>query len=603
MRRVFIILAALLTAAACFAQGPVLRAPELLTYAYEDCGDILRLYPGMYALDYGTLGAPLVFRPWGGRPWEWDVTRDGIPQTRRYDGQCDANLQPVSELEQARLDFLHGAGVGTFSLTTRTLPADTPYTELQIREGFYGYGTVDFAHGQRVYRSTTLEITGRLGWYNGRRTEQLSSGLERSASAARLNRLRGRAGFDIGPRWRGELTYAGSRLDAEFIANDAGQYTEREEGILRVRPADSAQTRIRPELNVFLRQDREKWESEFRAREASGGYAISARIPLARQTLMMSQTTMAAEINFPGMDRRRELIAGAAVTDSINFEPLHIVLRGAVQREGGWRHDTETDHIWLTEGGATVALHATARLTPYAGASYAERAVPVAWRAGTYRLAARPVIFAPEFADNQRTYRAAADPHTPMVDRFFKSMLGARWMQQELEIDAAVLNIARPGEQRSHFETAGDTIRLAYGNSGANHDDLGLAAVVRVPLGYGLRLESQWFEQYADADFARRTERRGFSRVYFEREFFQSPLIVRSHLSHEHIGRRWGFSDRGQGYLNAANVWGLRISATIRGVSLIWGTENLFKQRYQMMPGYWMIGKEEYLAFQWRLLL
>jgi hypothetical protein len=45
------------------------------------------------------------------------------------------------------------------------------------------------------------------------------------------------------------------------------------------------------------------------------------------------------------------------------------------------------------------------------------------------------------------------------------------------------------------------------------------------------------------------------------------------------------------------------VSATVRGVTLIWGTENVLKVHYSFMPGYRMIAKEEYLAFIWRLWL
>lgn len=587
----------------CRAQGPVFRAPELLTYAYEDLSDLLRMYPGMYPLDYGTLGAPVVFRPWRLQPWAYAVDHDGVPQTRRYDGMYDSNLQPVSELDSLRLDYLRGSGAGTFYLTTRALPVDSPLTELQIREGFYGYGTVDFAHGQRVYRNTTLEITGRLGWYNGRRTAQPDSGFERTASASRFNRLRARVGFDLGSLWRGELTYAGSRVDAEFIANPAGNYAEREEGIFRIAPTSAANGGLAPALTIFLRQDRDKWESAFRAREAAGGYVVAARLPLPYQRLTFRQSTTAAEINFPGLDRRRELIVGVSATDSFQFKPVQVTAWAGLKRESGWRHAAETDHVLLTDVGTRAVFFAPWNLQPHGGVNYSESAVPIAWRAGSYRLASRPLVLAPEFTHTARIYMPATDKYAPLIDRYVKTAAGVRWTKRGSTVDVGAMHIARPGKHQSFFTLESDSIRLAYGSALQSRDELGLTGMMRVPLRYGLQLESQWFEQFAAAELSQRTERRGFSRLYFEREFFRSPLTIRSHVSHEHIGRRWAFSDRGQGYLNAANVWGIRISATIRGVSLIWGTENLFKQRYQLLPGYWMIGKEEYLAFQWRLML
>ena len=91
--------------------------------------------------------------------------------------------------------------------------------------------------------------------------------------------------------------------------------------------------------------------------------------------------------------------------------------------------------------------------------------------------------------------------------------------------------------------------------------------------------------------------------MYFERSFFTAPLIIRSHISYEYIGPRVGYSERGIIQLHPANLIGFRLSGTIHGVTLIWGTENLFKQHYQLVPGYNMISKEEYIAVIWRLLL
>jgi hypothetical protein len=92
-------------------------------------------------------------------------------------------------------------------------------------------------------------------------------------------------------------------------------------------------------------------------------------------------------------------------------------------------------------------------------------------------------------------------------------------------------------------------------------------------------------------------------RLYFERSFFTTPLIIRAHISDEYFGQRNAFSDVGEEILGPNNVVGFRISATIRGVTAVWGTENFFSEPYAILPGYKMIGKEEYLGFLVRLWL
>jgi hypothetical protein len=131
----------------------------------------------------------------------------------------------------------------------------------------------------------------------------------------------------------------------------------------------------------------------------------------------------------------------------------------------------------------------------------------------------------------------------------------------------------------------------------------GISGGAVVPLRYGLRIESWWFAQSDNGDIASFADARGWTRLYFERAFFKSPLTIRSHISYEHIGRRTAFSDRFPNGVDIGpnHLLGFRVSATIKGVTIIWGTENILKDHYSLMPGYPMIGKEEYLGFIWRL--
>jgi hypothetical protein len=126
----------------------------------------------------------------------------------------------------------------------------------------------------------------------------------------------------------------------------------------------------------------------------------------------------------------------------------------------------------------------------------------------------------------------------------------------------------------------------------------------QIPLKYGLRLDSWWFAQTESSIIFQTIDSRAYTRLYFERNFFRAPLTIRSHISMDYYGRRNAFSNvnSAQRFLPDYTV-GFRISATIGGVSVIWGTENLLNRKYSIMPGYPMIGKEEYLAFMWRLLL
>jgi hypothetical protein len=575
------------------AQGPVLHQTDLWTIPYEDISDLLRIYPGMYPLDYGTLGAPLVFRPWNLNPWELRVERDGIPQNRCFDGLYEPNLQPGNELGTIHYDFLGGGATGLFSFATRTLNVDTPYTEFQIREGYYGYGTVDFAHAQRLHRSLTLEMTGRLAWYDGMRTP----------SASRTTRVRGRVGVDLGQRWRADATYSGSNVKTQFLLNQRHDYVpSREEGILRIAEKDSFRTTWSPSLTIYSREDREDWGSPWRARELNSGLVAEAHARLARQHFTFKSYDSWSEIHFPGMTYRNELETGLSARDSVSLDFGALDFHGEIRRESGWYASRERDYRWMTDFSARAETLPWHNLRLRAGTNYSESVVPIGWWRGEYRLSDRPVLIAPEMVDLEKYY-VGTDGGAPPVDRYLSSELGARWSRGQAYCDAAIMTVGRPGDFASRFVVSDTTVRLVYERNPNQETQLGLAAGGVIPLFYGLRVESWWFRQSDASDLSHSTDSRGWSRLYFEHNFFKSPLTIRSHISYEYLGQRYAFSDRfpTEVLIGPNHIFGFRVSATVRGVTLMWGTENVLKEHYSFMPGYRMIAKEEYLAFIWRL--
>ena len=330
-------------------------------------------------------------------PWTLEVMRDGIPQNRRYDGLYMMNLQPVGELDTIRFDFLRGGGTGQFDLATRRLPVDSPVTEFQIREGFYGYGTIDMAHAQRVYHSATVEVTGRLVWFNGFKIAPGSL-----FGATREYRLRGRFGVDLGEHWRTELTYGGANDKAEMYyaspdINGREPYTnrlyeEREEAELRLAQKDSFRTALDPSLTLFLRQDREQWREPFKAREAMRGSVLEAHAQLPRQRLTFQQRATYTEINFPGMPVAWETALDARAEDAADVGVGTLNAFGGVRWESLRLAATRTDENLLSNAGFRFESLPVAGFTLHGGSEYVEQTVPPAWRYGNYPLIQRPLL-------------------------------------------------------------------------------------------------------------------------------------------------------------------------------------------------------------------
>lgn len=584
----------------CLAQGLVFMQEDLQTFPFEDFSDVLRRFPGLYPLDYGTLGSPLIMWPWQQHPWLLRIEKDGIPDRRVCDGLYDANLQPLGETGQVDYRLHSGGALGMVFLKTREVPVDTPYTEFQIREGYYGYGTVDFLHAQRVYQSLTLDLSGRLGWYNGMRQQ----------TASRLNRVRGRLGYDLGKKWRGELTYAGSNVDSEFPSVSHGYYTEREEGILAFHRMDSVASRIEPSVRLFMRQDRESWGSPFRLREQIWGYVGDIALNLPRHHVRFRQSSIYTDIDVPNKTAgdslaatgiRGEMSVDVSLSDSLDFAFSGVRLFAGLNRVADWA-EAEVNQVVLPRFGMEFRTRSLHSLALHGGSQYAEEYVPLLWRTGSYHIADRPLPISPAFGYPAVPYFGSSVSISD-VDRYVTSSAGLEWRVRRAMLDVTGIAIHRPGDFENRFLRDVSGVTLVRERRETNAAELGLAVSASVPLRYGLRVDSWWFHQTNSDDPSEPTDWRGYTRLYFERDFFHAPLTIRSHISYEEIGQRNAFSDRGGAIMGPNRLIGFRLSATIRGVSLIWGTENFFKEHYSLLPGYPMIAKEEYLAFLWRLWL
>ena len=196
-------------------------------------------------------------------------------------------------------------------------------------------------------------------------------------------------------------------------------------------------------------------------------------------------------------------------------------------------------------------------------------------------------------------------------DRYLKNVVGVRWQQSGAMVDAQLLTVGKNGSFENAFGKPSDAnaIYMATRTRATKDTQFGYYVGGELPLRYGLSVQGWGFMQAASSTPTTSIYRHAFSRFYFERNFFKAPLTIRSHLSYEYVGPSAAFSDanvvndRRVTILPGAQLVGFRLSATIKGVTLMWGTENLLNQAYSLLPGYPRIGKEEYLQFIWRLWL
>jgi hypothetical protein len=578
-KRLILVLLLVLCSSSAMAQSvlPGFTQHEMNSYNHEDLSDILRLLPGMYPEDLGTFGAPLFFRPWGLWPGELRYTLDGLPLERRYDGLWDPGLLPISEIdsviyESSPLDGVFPGAAGRIEFVTRDLPVDSPRSEVHMREGYYGYGTVDFAHAQPLYRKLTLQLTGRLGWYDGMRPQ----------TGSRLTHIRGKLGFHPARSWRLEAACSGIKSHSDSELNGNGETSERTEGQLAFLPTDSMSSSFRPSVRIFLREDKERWGMPWSVRDFSGGGLFNVSMRRFGHHLQSTGLARLSSRGFPDGTKLDSHDIELGVSDSTGIESiLGVEFGGGLRLEEGWDAPATRYGIggYLPVTKSSVLFGRFQRLESFPA--------PL-WLDGSYPLSERPLFLSPSLAllgDSLVASPKQKESSTQIESGIFADLRRVKVRIAAVRISTE--NEFTPWTSASHPTPSADS-------------RWGGALEGRMALRRDLFLETRWSWLWlSESDLQSPDELRGFSRLYFDEFFFKAPLHIQASISHTYLGRRRAFGTEGIEILEPVHLVGFRVAAQIRHFRIFWGTENIGAKHYEYVPGFLMIRKEEYWGFDW----
>lgn len=587
-----------------FAQQ--LTYERMSVYAYEDMSDWLRRFPGMYPMDYGVAGVPVVFRPWGLSPWNVGVERDGIPWNRISDGLYDSNLDSPEELKSLSYSSDGIDPLGTIRLNTRLLPTDTATTEVRLREGYYGFGRVDFAHAQKLSDRVSGEGRGRLFWYDGLRANG-----NLTYSKARFYALSGKLKVSLNDQWRGGIEYGGSNVDAQSPFTFRGEdslfhrpqiYSEREHGTARLEMRSDG---LEFDFGLHARQDREIREESggikyFGLRERFWYGFAEGRMNGAKGGFGGRVAGESAEFNFPGVDEISE--DALSFSGSAHYDVSLAKIKGNVNFRNLIGNDSERSSD-LTNKSAYLSLLSKRilGLAIKAEGAVGDKAVPQYWRYANLPNNYRPLLVSNENASNSY-YGGRYQGVEAETDFSSKFGTWAAGLDLERGSGTATLLWRSVNADEVDFLTVGDTTYL-YSMVKNGGDWIGPEINCDIPIVTFLRLQS-WSSVQCDKDeMSRALDTRSFTRLMFSQDFFKAPLHINSYVAYEHIGRHSAVSDFESKVLGPAHLVHFRVEGTIEGVTLIWGAENITGQHYEYLPGYMLIRKEEYFGLKWTLKL
>lgn len=577
---------------------------RMATYAYEDMGDWLRRLHGIYALDYGVAGAPMVLRPWGMNSWNVGVERDGIPWHRVSDGLYESNLDSPEEYEMIELVPDGLSPFSTIRLQSKWLPSDTATTDVQLREGYYGFGRVDFAHAQKLNRQLTAEVRGRLFWYDGLRSE-----INNLYSKSRFYNLSGKFKHRFGNTLAGTIEYGGSNVEARspIVILESGNLSrptienEREYGTASF---SMHREHLQFDFGLHARQDREtridpnSGHKFFGLRERFWyGYGEVVATD-ARGRLSGRIAGESSEFEFVGSGKRAEDAISAIALMNYDLKLLSVSGSALVRKILGNETERETD---LTDKSLSFEAKSASvnGISLTVEGSAGQKALPQFWRYARFPIRYRPLLVSDEFATNsyyggkwggfEANYNFASDQVTWAA--------GVDWRHGS---GNATLQWREVQGNNARFLTENDT---TYLYSTVDTEWIGPEISYDLPLTNYLRMQSWSTIQCDKKKLSRALDTRSFSRLIYSQDFFKAPLHVDTYVAYELIGRHRSVSDVESKVLGPAHLVHFRIEGSIEGVTLIWGTENITGQHYEYLPGYMLIRKEEYFGLKWTLKL
>lgn len=567
------------------------------TVAYEDMSDWIRRLPGLYPMDYGVVGAPVLFRPWNAQPWLIGVERDGIPWHRVSDGLYDSNLDSPEGVKSLSLRFDGTSPFGTLDLRSRMLPSDSTTTEVVLREGYYGFGRIDFAQAQQLSKSVSAEARGRLFWYDG---------LRLGISKSRFYNMSGRIIAQLSDQWRGSLEYGGTDVDAQapvaFRVDNIFQrpqvYSEREYATAKLNRMGQS---FRWEFGLHARQDRETRGSYFGLREKFWyGYA-QGDFSKNKSTFGTRAAVELSDFSFPGIDQRSENALSLKVNAGHDLGILKADLRGLYRQRIDVKSRIENQDVYPDESiWLKLESKRVAGLSVQTESNFGYKSVPQFWRYAKYPLAYRELPVDERFFGSSY-YGGTLTAFEPRHEINKVGMM-AGGINLNRGTSNATIKFTRIAYDKHSFTSSGDTLDYFPENEFLSvwH---GVSLDCDVALTSSFRLQSWTSVETDEHDFTRALDTRAFTRLLISRDFFKAPLHITSYVAHEMIGKHDAVSDYASYDVGPTHMLHFRVEGTIEGVTLIWGAENLTGQHYEYLPGYVLISKEEYFGLRWTFKL
>lgn|GEM_PF-1504989 len=538
---------------------------------YQDAADIFRLIPGFYHYDLALPGQPEYLFCRQAQP---EVTVFGLPQNSALTGSYD--FLQLSPRYYQSIEFHRGfdGGVisspGVISLIPERNEPDRPYSRVDYRDGYYGFGAADFIFAQRVAQEITLQAGGRVSEFNGRYPNSKQHG-EKFHGALFWNKPDG---------WKYRFIYLSHRNRAEITHTYDRRLLARQDLFITAEnswenPLYIAAQFYTMEDDYYQKPDalEQGYQIKLSQKRLWGETKIEPSFLLNWYSVHLSGFAENQAAATAAVQTNKQLSPALSNSSALSLEANRdFLLNGASSFQYRWSNTISTALTAARSQKSPAPLYRVYNLN-----------------SSQYFLPYSPMWTLPPSSD--------IDPNYDLVPETVKSLdlTGSFEWNEILRFKSGVF-----------YQNWQNRIGLQPLLSGPwqwvnlNDEQLtGAETGIEFGVWKGFAGRMNWTYQKPETMSNFVPRHWGFITASWNRQFYQGDLDFTVEIHGAYIGPRSGVIEGNIYTMSDDNVWGVMFFYKIGDFTLFWGNENIFSRQYELVPGYMMIHREEVWGVNW----
>ena len=541
---------------------------------HDDAGDVMNSFPGIYLYDLALLGQPLYLN---GPLGHAEVELFGIPLKSHYFNLTDFNLLPPGYLESVSIYPSYHEGIlsadGVISAKPEKYFYDIPYTRVDYRDGYYGLGVADFVMSQRIHENYGFMFGGRISEFNGRVGNAELHGTN----------LRGlfHWGFDSGTK--ADFVYLSNRNKAQIPLTATRRNLLRTDLFLNIEKPMGDQplysvlhyANTEEDFGGPLDPNEEGWDLKVHRSFQFGNFVIQPSQYFNWYRMRSGEgyyTNLAEETSSIGISNQISSRLSAFGAGSLTIGEYYL--------PGG-----SAGLNFKIDGYNALSLTAARSSQsppPYTRTSYEdsdELFLPgtISWRVAPGYSIVRNKDLNPQTVSNLRFTGDLSYGEKIKVrpTLFFKQIDNPIILSPTAGVDSLLW------QNGTLVQLPGAETQISLGRWN----------------GFGMRIAYTYMDQELLQDFI--PDSYGYIWLDYQNRAYQDQLFYTIGVHGRYIGERAGVIDNVYTKLGDDNVWGIRMTFNIGNFTLFYGNENVFSKEYALVPGYYMMHREEVWGVNW----